>query len=81
MRMPMNRIEFIDSSAFTSMRMGTAIESVLSFGLRDLSVMTELSYAVHCAKSSVILCGASIGGVDDGKGRVARTRIPKIRRF
>ena len=41
------------------------IMSGLRFGLRDLSVVTELRYTVHFAKSSMILYGASIGD-DDG---------------
>ena len=39
--------------------------SGLSFGLRDLSVVTELRYTVHFVKSSLTLYGASSGGGDD----------------
>ena len=39
--------------------------SGLRFGLRDLSVVTELRYTVHFVKSSMTLYGASSGGGDD----------------
>ena len=39
--------------------------SGLRFGLRDLSMVTELRYTVHCVKSSMKLYGASSIGGDD----------------
>ena len=41
------------------------IMSGLRFGLRDLSVVTELRYTVHFVKSSMKLYGASSIGGDD----------------